>query len=363
MLSNNIDIYPLIGRNNSDVVFFDIETTGFSANTTSLYLIGCVYYKDNSWQSISWFAETPAHEKEVIANFFEFIKDYKAVIHFNGDGFDIPYLLKKVSIYNMPYTFSDKSSIDIYKMISPLKHILKLENLKQKSIEKFLGINRNDKFNGGELISIYNHYVTSPNLYDYNTLILHNKEDIAGLINILPILSYYKIISKKFEVVSTSIITENIDVTYMPKTLCITLRFDSPFPKRISFSYEEFSFSAMGNTANVKVSIYTNELKYFFPNYKDYYYLPYEDTAIHKSVAFYVDKDFRTKAKAANCYSKKSGRFLPEYEELITPYFKIDYFDKKLYFELTDEVLSNLDTMYKYVCHIFDILLKKKKEH
>ena len=40
-------------------------------------------------------------------------------------------------------------------------------------------------------------------------------------------------------------------------------------------------------------------LKYFYDNYKDYFYLPKEDTAIHKSVATYVDKDFRQKAKTA----------------------------------------------------------------
>lgn len=360
-LNKKIDIYPLTGFRNSDAVFFDIETTGFAANTTSVYLIGCVYYQNSSWQSISWFAETPAHELEVISNFFDFISNYKAIIHFNGDGFDIPYLLKKVNMYNLPYNFENKTSIDIYKKISPLKHILKLGNLKQKSIEKFLGINRNDKFNGGELISIYNHYVASPNLYDYNNLILHNKEDIAGLLNILPILSYSAICSKDFEVRGNCLSVEHIDPTYEPKTLFIGLKFNSPFPKSLSYSHEEFTISTMSNNnlAQISIKVYSDELKYFFPNYKDYYYLPYEDAAIHKSVAFYVDKDFRTRAKAANCYSKKTGRFAPEYDEIIKPYFKIDYYDKKCYFELTDEVLNDGEIMTKYAHHIIDILLKK----
>ena len=41
----------------SKLVFFDIETTGFAADSTYLYLIGCAYYKDGSFQLIQWFCE------------------------------------------------------------------------------------------------------------------------------------------------------------------------------------------------------------------------------------------------------------------------------------------------------------------
>ena len=75
--------------------------------------------------------------------------------------------------------------------------------------------------------------------------------------------------------------------------------------------------------------------------------------AIHKSVAFYVDKDYRTKAKAANCYSKKTGRFLPEFSDIISPYFKIEYNDKTMYFEMTDEFMQNKEQIKLYSLHIF----------
>jgi hypothetical protein len=84
-----------------------------------------------------------------------------------------------------------------------------------------------------------------------------------------------------------------------------------------------------------------------------------EDTAIHKSVAFYVDKEFRTKAKAANCYSKKSGRFLPQYNETFEPFFKIEFFDKHSYFELTDECMSKPDFLEKYIPPLLNHILSK----
>ena len=48
-----------------DMVFFDIETTGFSPNNTILYLIGCAYYSNNSWNLIQWFADDNTSEKKI----------------------------------------------------------------------------------------------------------------------------------------------------------------------------------------------------------------------------------------------------------------------------------------------------------
>ena len=70
-----------------------------------------------------------------------------------------------------------------------------------------------------------------------------------------------------------------------------------------------------------------------------------------------MDKNFRTKAKAANCYSKKTGTFLPQYKEVITPFFRIDFYDKISYFEYTDDFSENTEDILKYCHHIFSTLL------
>ena len=63
-------------------------------------------------------------------------------------------------------------------------------------------------------------------------------------------------------------------------------------------------------------------LKYFYSNYKDYYYLPEEDQAVHKSVGAYVDKAHRRQARAFDCYQKKDGIFLPQFSDFHTPSFR-----------------------------------------
>lgn len=333
----------------SDILFFDIETTGFSAETTVLYLIGCVYYSDSSWHSIQWFADDKTSELNMLQSFFEFLKDYKVLVHYNGDGFDIPYILKKCKQYTLTFNFDQIKSIDIYKRILPFKKFLKLENLKQKTVEKFLDIQREDKYSGGELIQIYGNYLKSKYQNDPRSrellqfLLLHNEDDISGLVNVLDILNYSDIFTKNIEVT---------DAKLEGDELVLFIRLECNLPKRISFGNDSSYFIAYGESATLKIKLYKNELKFFYDNYKDYYYLPKEDTAIHKSVAFYVDKDFRAKAKAATCYSKKTGSFVPQYEEIITPYFKIDYFDKITYVETTDDFMNGKDILSQYAKHI-----------
>ena len=40
------------------IVFFDIETTGLSSKSASLYLIGMVSYDDGAWKITQLFAES-----------------------------------------------------------------------------------------------------------------------------------------------------------------------------------------------------------------------------------------------------------------------------------------------------------------
>ena len=343
-----------------EMVFFDIETTGFAPEKSSLYLIGCIYKENDEYFSRQWFVDEPAFEMEAIASFMDFLSKFKSIVHYNGAGFDIPYLIQKCSQYNISHCFNELNSIDLYKLLTPYKTLFKTENLKQKTMEKFLNINREDKYNGGELIKVYQDYCSSPTDEKLRLLILHNHNDLTGLISILPLLDYSGLNLGEYSVKEVLFNTSSTPYSGDKKELMITLNSDRILPVRVSIGNEHYYLTAYKDTIKLCINVYTDELKYFYPNYKDYYYLPEEDRSIHKSVAFYVDKNFRTKAKAANCYSKKTGTFLPQYEEIITPFFKIDYHDKICYFECVEEFINNNDSVYNYSQHIIKILLNHK---
>ncbi|MBO4678923.1 MAG: ribonuclease H-like domain-containing protein, partial [Lachnospiraceae bacterium] len=103
------------------ILFIDIETTGFTARTSKLYLIGCLYYR-NGWKSRQFFADEYSDEMTVVEEFFDFAKSFKVLIHYNGNNFDIPYLTAKSREFSLSYDFDEFVVIDIYRRISPYKN-------------------------------------------------------------------------------------------------------------------------------------------------------------------------------------------------------------------------------------------------
>ena len=53
-------------------VFYDIETTGLSRNSTFLYLVGAVAYEEKNWQMYQWMIEDETEEPALLNKFSEF---------------------------------------------------------------------------------------------------------------------------------------------------------------------------------------------------------------------------------------------------------------------------------------------------
>ena len=103
-------------------------------------------------------------------------------------------------------------------------------------------------------------------------------------------------------------------------------------------------------------NITEEELKHFYKDYKNYYYIPEEGQAIHKSVAAYVDTSFKEKATKENCFTKKKGDFLPAVCELEIPRFKLEYNSTDEYFLFNDTFLNDESVIRKYCAGIIKSL-------
>lgn len=338
------------------ILFLDIETTGFTARTSSLYMIGCVFYENGHWNTRQWFAQHPSEEKEILTAFFAFADNFTHLIHFNGNNFDLPFLLQKAEQCGLSYSFDKFVGIDIYRRVAPYKNFLKLPNCKQKTIEYYLGIHRKDIYTGGELISVYQSYVEQPNDVSLKELLLHNFEDLKGMLAILPILSYY-------DLFNLDIIARKVQANYYDdihgfrrQELLMKLIFPSSLPVAVSAMGKGCHFKGEGTEGALIVPIYEEEMKYFYANYKDYYYLPSEDMALHKYISSFVDKEYRQQATASNCYTRKLSLYLPQWEILFTPFFKREYRSEELFFELTDEIKRERLLFSKYASHVLNII-------
>lgn len=342
----------------SDLLFFDIETTGFQAAVSSLYLIGCSYYDGESFQIKQWFADEYQNERLLLTAFFEFASSYSYLIHYNGNGFDIPYLIKKIQLFELPYSFDHFISIDLYKKLTPYKKVFCLDNYKQKTVEQFLHINRTDQYSGGELIQVYGDYLKAH--FKQNTqeeqelkslLLLHNEDDLLGMLQLTDLFFYTDLFEQKL-----SSYAHTYKGSISQNLLLLEATFSIEHKASFHWSHSLFSLVITPTKLMLSVPVYEGELKYYYPNYKDYYYLPSEDTAIHKSVATYVEKEYKQKAKPSTCYTRKHGRFLPQGEEFQLPKFSVSPKDYITYFLIEEEKLTDSSFLEQYMTHLLHLI-------
>lgn len=297
------------------LLFFDIETTGLSARTSQLYLIGCLFTDGKQFWLRQWFAQAPADEKEVLLafeNYLAGLPEGTLLLHFNGNGFDLPYLRQRYQRYKRPFPLDSFESMDLYRAIRPYKAVLGLPSLRQKAIEGYLGIAREDPFDGGQLIAVYEDYVTTRSPLGLKALLLHNDEDVRNMPKLLAALKLEDYMNARYTLEDQRP-HETTALDGSARTeLLVTLQSPIELVRPISLRLDcGIYLTAAKSRISLAVPLCPMTLKHFFANTRDYFYLPEEDRAVHKSVGIYVDKEHRKKATKENCYVKKSGVFLP----------------------------------------------------
>lgn len=208
-------------------------------------------------------------------------------------------------------------------------------------------------YSGGELIDIYRKFAAKPSDTAHNEyrklLLLHNHDDIEGMLSLLPLVSYYAIIMNSYTV-DNAVIDKDTDsdgnVSLRLIAEC-SLPVGVPVDRHICL--DNIHILIKNHTLTLVIPVISDTLKYFFKDYKNYYYLTSEDEAIHKSIAQYVDSNNRVKCSASNCYTKKTGIFLPLYDNCDLNIFKKDYSDQEKYCNADDILLKSTDNTEKYI--------------
>lgn len=333
---------------------FDIETTGLSPKVSSLYLIGALWFdpEDKQFHTRQWFADDYISEKEILSSFYSFLQNFTTLVHYNGSGFDIPYMEKKYLEHSLPSPFESIRSLDIYREIRSLKSLFQVPNLKLFTVEKLTGFLRKDILTGKDCIETYSQFMQKKYFKDETMeqekekLLLHNFEDIIGTYYSAQLLFY-----KCGYLISTGI--QPLSVLEEDHFLSITLPAPCTFPFPAGQETESFTIGFEDDQMILRILLCRGIFYHFFQNYKDYFYLPAEDTAIHKSVGTYVDKQFREPAKASNCYIKKEGIFLAvpsSFSRENLPLFRKEYKARQNYV-LWDEKTKQDSSLLEEILH------------
>lgn len=285
---------PRIKKEEFRPVFYDIETTGLSRSATFLYLIGAIAHDGSAWQLYQWMAEDPKEELTVLHAFSEFLKDYTCLISYNGEHFDAPYLEERYRVYKQPSPMADKESLDLYLHLKPLKKLLKLNDLKQPTLEEFLGIHDRIYCDGKECISLYKKFLKTRDAFTADTVIGHNLEDVLGLGKVLEMLGYLNLSLGNYEIQETEPDEEH---------LLLSLRLPTPLPAPFSNGTEAFYITGEGTLVRLIIKSVNGRFRHYYPNYKEYDYLPAEDTAIPKALSACMDRKLRKAATKDTCYT------------------------------------------------------------
>jgi hypothetical protein len=253
---------------------------------------------------------------------------------------------------------SQMPNIDLYRSFAPLKDYFNMNSRRLVAYEQLIGLDREDTYNGGELINVYKEYV-GKSKFDSEAannllklLLLHNEEDIRDMVPVLELFTYMDLFNGNFKEAMVSF--ENIESS---KFLKLQIIMNSRFPmknvrdfatvpgmKMIKVSAEDFK-------AEISVPVFSGRLKHYFDDYKNYYYLPAEDMAVHKSVASGVDSAHREPASKETAYIYAGGEFVPQLKGLIKPNFKTELKDAISF--IPTKKLSDENTLKDYVKAIF----------
>lgn len=337
-------------------LFLDIETTGFSGTRNRLFLIGAAYFENGGVVMEQFFAESPDEETALLAAFHDLAEPFETIVTFRGKWFDLPFLdrcRKRLGIKSQRYR--KKQLVDLYELAHSFRHLFGLCNYKQKTLESFLGIHRDDLLDGGEVAKLYEAYTKQPQERLLAQMLLHNESDLAGMVQLCALYTFERFLQGGFTVKEAAVFPYRKMDGSAGSELAVSCTIHDALPAAFSSKNNWFYLKAANSRADFRIPLYTGTLKYFYPNYKDYYYFPKEDTAIHKSVACYANPEHREKAKASTCYSKKAGMFLPQYEEVITPAFYTEYQAPVCYFEYQEQGVCH-EQLTRYCTHILHVL-------
>lgn len=321
-------------------LFLDIETTGFQRNSTFLTILGLAWQEEDQIIIEQWLNDIGVQEEPLLLLELEsFLKDhpdFSNLIHYNGTTFDLPYLKTKYEQYHLP-THLDQftpaksidsagySSMDLYHLAKKYRHFLHLPGLKQKNLEEAFGLYREDQLSGQKLIQVYQESLRQKNSSLMNSYLLHNREDMEGMVFLQHLLQLDSFFHGDFQIIDWAITEASVQekktaplfskastpLDSSKELLHITLSGKHQIHPSLSYSLEGISCLFEKEKVFLEIPVCHMEARYFYENYKDYYYLPTEDRAIHKSVASFVEKEFRQKATKETCYTKKEALFLP----------------------------------------------------
>lgn len=298
----------LQGKN---ICFLDIETTGLSSKYNEVVLIGALCVDDSGVYITQLFADHSEEEYDLLCVFERFIRNFEYIITYNGASFDLPFLRKKLEVYNIESNVATMPHLDLLKLVRKNKDILKLENCKLKTVELSLNIFREDTISGKESVDLYRAYECDKDPNKKEIILKHNYDDIFYLPQLL---SIYDLLEKE----------NTLKIKLDFKGFDVTLKF---FKSSMAFKKNVLYVEGESNTLDLPSQVY----------YKDNYSLNWN---MHKG-SFYIE--FKYEDASLSTKEKCSYIDLSDNDILLENIDKVNYSvpDNILLIQVGKEIIYN----------------------
>lgn len=185
--------------------YFDIETTGFDKIENTIILISLGWFTNiNNFHVKQYYADKITEEKKILESFKNDIVKFNSWCSYNGKAFDEPFIEARMLKNDIAFEAPLKH-IDLYRLIRPYYKQLGMSRCNLKSVEKYAGVDRKDKIDGGLSVELYYQYLESQDEEIKRVIMLHNFEDVLNLPKLFKVI--FKIDSNS-EFVRADCITE-----------------------------------------------------------------------------------------------------------------------------------------------------------
>ena len=166
-----------------ELVFVDIEATGFTAGTP-LFLVGVVTVEGNGLCVRQMLARDYTEEGALLYYLRKLFERVRTVVSFNGKTYDLPYIRDRMTYYGyrMPYDFAH---IDLLHE-GRRRYRDRLVNCKLQTLERAIcGRGRIGDIPGSEIPDAYHNFVRTGNAAEMRDILHHNALDLVTLVEVV----------------------------------------------------------------------------------------------------------------------------------------------------------------------------------
>lgn len=168
-------------------LYLDIETTGLSIGRNRVITVGVYYFQDGCSCGEQWYADVLSEEPCLIAMAASRVVGFPAVVTYNGNRFDMPFLETRAARTGV--LWPRVAHLDLLPRV--LRDDVRLglaSDHRLQTVLRAVGVDR-DHTSGAEVPSVYRRWLKSGDTNDRRWILQHNREDLTGLPTILTALT------------------------------------------------------------------------------------------------------------------------------------------------------------------------------